>query len=277
MKKGLLGLITMVVAVSFIVFSGVANAATVSFAGNSMEANGDAAMAGGVLRLTTDGDGQAGSAFINTPFAFNANSSFSTFFQFRISGAYGSGGADGLTFILQNDPAGMDALAGGGENIGYGGIINSLAVEFDTWQNDYDPNSNHIGVNTNGSMVSLSTYSAPPDLNSGSPLYAWVDYNGATDLLEVYINTTNSKPGSPVISQTVDIYSLVGSQVYVGFSAGTGGLSNIHDIEDWSLTGLALAANVPGAGNSYVFPPFPLICGVPGASFPCESVTPERQ
>ncbi len=35
--------------------------------------------------------------------------------------------------------------------------------------------------------------------------------------------------------------------------------------------------NVPGAGNSYVFPPFPLICGVPGASFPCESVTPARQ
>ncbi len=33
------------------------------------------------------------------------------------------------------------------------------------------------------------------------------------------------------------------------------------------------AQAVPGVGNSYVFPPFPLICGVPGASSLCEVVT----
>ena len=27
--------------------------------------------------------------------------------------------------------------------------------------------------------------------------------------------------------------------------------------------------SIPGVGNSFVFPPFPAICGVPGASFPC--------
>jgi hypothetical protein len=239
MNKGFLGVIAIVAVVSFMVFSSFANAATVSFAGNSMEANGDAAMAGSVLRLTPNSGGQVGSAFINTPFGFNADSSFSTSFQFRISSGDGSGGADGLAFILQNAPAGMDALAGGGENIGYGtGITNSLAVEFDTYQNGFDPNSNHIGVDTNGNMTSLTTYNSPPDLNSGSLLYAWVDYDGTTDLLEVYINTTNSKPGSPVISQVVDIYSLVGSQVYVGFSAGSGLYYNIHDIEAWDFNGL---------------------------------------
>ena len=240
MRKVFLGVIAMVVVVSLFVFSSFANAATVSFAGNSMEVNGSAAMAGSVLRLTPDSGGQAGSAFINTPFAFNADSSFSTFFQFRISGVQGTGAADGLTFILQNSPAGIDALGGGGGSMGYGSptnITNSLAVEFDTYQNgEYnDPNSNHIGVDTNGNLTSLTTYSSPPDLNSGSSLYAWVDYNGATNQLDVYINTTSAKPGSPVISQGVAIYSLVGSQVYVGFSAGSGAFYNIHDIEAWQL------------------------------------------
>lgn len=35
--------------------------------------------------------------------------------------------------------------------------------------------------------------------------------------------------------------------------------------------------NVPGAGNSSVFPPFPAICGVPGNSFPCEYAGPTLQ
>ncbi len=30
--------------------------------------------------------------------------------------------------------------------------------------------------------------------------------------------------------------------------------------------------SIPGVGNSTVFPPFPAICGVPGASFPCRPV-----
>jgi len=238
-KKSFLGVFAVVMVVSLLL-SGFANAATVSFAGNSMEANGAATVAGGVLRLTGDAGGQAGSAFINTPFAFYNLSSFSTSFQFRVYGQLGSSGTDGLTFVMQNAPAGIDALGGGGGEIGYGSttnITNSLAVEFDTWTNvEYsDPNSNHIGVNTNGSMVSIATYNAPPDINSGSSLYAWIDYNGATNLLDVYINTTSTKPGSPAISQVVDIYSLVGNQVYVGFTSGTGAFYNVHDIEAWEL------------------------------------------
>ena len=31
--------------------------------------------------------------------------------------------------------------------------------------------------------------------------------------------------------------------------------------------------SIPGVGNSAVFPPFPAICGVPGASFPCAPPT----
>ncbi|MBI5631873.1 MAG: carboxypeptidase regulatory-like domain-containing protein [Nitrospirae bacterium] len=241
MKKFYWRVMTFFFAVCFMVCGGIADAGTVSFAGYSMETNGSAAETGGVLRLTTDGGGQAGSAFINEPFAIKADTSFSTFFQFRISGSQGSGGADGFAFLVHNAPAGINALGGGGGSLGYStptNITNSLAVEFDTWQNgEYsDPNSNHIGINTNGNLVSLTTYSSPPELNSGSSLYAWVDYNGGNSLLEVYINTTAVKPGTPVLSQIIDLNALVGDQAYAGFSAGTGGLRNVHDIEDWDFT-----------------------------------------
>ncbi|MBI5631874.1 MAG: carboxypeptidase regulatory-like domain-containing protein [Nitrospirae bacterium] len=253
MKKGLSGVMAIVVLIGYLFFSGVADAGTVSFAGYSMEINGTAAETGGVLRLTTAGGGQAGSAFIDTPFMLDAHSSFSTFFQFRISGGNGSGGADGLAFILHNSPAGIDALGATGGGLGYMGIPNSFAVEFDTWTNSgySDPNSNHIGIDVSGSVTSLATYSAPPDLNSGSPLYAWIDYNGITHLLEVYISNTSVKPDSPVISQVIDIYSFVGSQAYAGFSAGTGGLANVHDIEDLSFTGPAACTPPPSGMVSW--------------------------
>ena len=44
-------------------------------------------------------------------------------------------GADGLAFVLQNDPLGAHALGGNGGNYGAIGIKNGLGIAFDTWQN----------------------------------------------------------------------------------------------------------------------------------------------
>ena len=44
-------------------------------------------------------------------------------------------GADGLAFVLQNDPRGANAIGGGGGNYGAVGIKNGLGIAFDTWQN----------------------------------------------------------------------------------------------------------------------------------------------
>ncbi len=66
---------------------------------------------------------------------------------------------------------------------------------------------------------------------------------------------------------------------YGAFGTAYGG--NFYQIwqnaADFAVVGCNAATAVPGVGNSYVFPPFPLICGVPGTSFPCESVPPARQ
>lgn len=44
-------------------------------------------------------------------------------------------GGDGFAFLIHSDPKGTSALGGDGEDLGYGGTSNSLAIEFDTWTN----------------------------------------------------------------------------------------------------------------------------------------------
>ncbi len=72
-------------------------------------------------------------------------------------------GADGIAFVLHNDPKGFDAFGTFGEGIGYGrfnpGIASgnyigpSIAVEFDTYQNriQNDPACDHVAYLENGS------------------------------------------------------------------------------------------------------------------------------
>ena len=204
--------------------------------------NGNATQAGDVLRLTSTSANQAGSAFLDRPLAINANTSFETQFQFQISG--GSGGADGFVFMLQNDTQALNALGFTGGDLGYGsfqqaasaGISQSLAIEFDTYQNAWDSNNNHISILRDGGINNvLSTTVAPFDLNGGGLLNAWIDYDGNTNLLEVSLGDTLNKPETALLSLNIDLASVVGDQAFLGFSAGTGGLSNNHDIRNWEL------------------------------------------
>ncbi len=204
--------------------------------------NGNATQTGNVLRLTPSGINQAGSAFLDRPLAIDANTSFETQFQFQLTG--GSGGADGFTFMLQNDTQALNALGISGGDLGYGnvqntalpGITQSLAIEFDTYQNVWDTNNNHLSVLRDGNINNpLTTTAASLDLNSGSVLNAWIDYDGSTNLLEVYLGNTANKPGTELLSLNIDLASVLGSQAFLGFSAGTGGLSNNHDIRNWEL------------------------------------------
>lgn len=72
-------------------------------------------------------------------------------------------GADGITFVIHDDPREFDAFGTYGEGIGYGRfnpnfasgnfIAPSVAVEFDTYQNEFqnDPFSDHVAFLVNGS------------------------------------------------------------------------------------------------------------------------------
>ncbi|MBP8295645.1 MAG: hypothetical protein KAX84_06025 [Burkholderiales bacterium] len=220
----------------------------------SLQVNGDAACTGGVLRVTPALFDQSGSAFSTALIPLGAGAQFSTSFSFRMTGNDGDdndgAGADGIVFAVQ--PV-ASTVGGSGGGIGYDGIPTSLGVEFDTWNNGPgfgDPDGNHVGIDLNGSIVSVQTVSIPTRMNDGNVWYAWVDYDGST--LEVRLAQANIRPLSPTLSYAVDLASILGTtQAYVGFTSGTGSAWENHDILTWRFDdtfapiGVAQTVNVP--------------------------------
>jgi glucose/arabinose dehydrogenase len=195
--------------------------------------NGNTTQSGNNLRLTPDAATQAGSAFLKKPLAIDGNTSFSTQFQFQLTGAQGTNGADGFTFVLQNNGSSKE-VGGAGGALGLGGIGKSLAIEFDTYQHGFDQNNNNISILRDGNVVTpLATVAAPFDLNSGQALNAWIDYDGATNNLRVYLANNATKPTTATLAANVDLAAIVGTQAFIGFTAATGGLGNDQDIQNW--------------------------------------------
>jgi Domain of unknown function (DUF4347)/Legume lectin domain/PA14 domain len=220
---------------------------------SQIQTNGSALQSGTSLRLTAAVGGQAGSAFYRTPIAVDGGTSFNTQFQFRLGDGNGTNGADGFAFVLQNTAAGLTALGGSGGAYGYEGTgLQSLALKFDTFQNTGDPSNNFVSLlrdGSNGNPIG-SGVTSPIDFNSGNPINAWVDYDGATNTLRLYLATTTTKPTTATLTQTLDLSAIVGTQAYVGFSGGTGGLTNNQDIQNWTFSSSGTGGGGPnGTGT----------------------------
>jgi hypothetical protein len=221
------------------------NVMAAPFKNFDMVLNGAAALvdSGNTLRVSPV-TGGTGTAYVSSAFPVTATASFSTWFKFRI----GDGnGADGMTFIIQAD--GPDSVGQGGGGLGYGGISPSIAVEMDTYLNGWDPNANHLGINRAGATSSETTYTPGSDLDNETSQYIWIDYDGAVDQLSVYHSDANVKPGAPVMTLSVALDEEIGSSAYIGFTASTGGATNNHDIQDWTLSWDAEMVSVPTLGQ----------------------------
>ena len=76
---------------------------------------------------------------------------FTTYFKFQVhTAAICCTPGDGFAFVIQT--ASPTALGNGFGGIGYAGIPNSLAVEFDTFADTWDPNANHVAVQSCGTQ-----------------------------------------------------------------------------------------------------------------------------
>lgn len=216
-----------------------------------------------VLRLTS-GLGQSGSAFLQNSISLANNASFSSAFQFQISNPLGISdqdgqGADGLVFIV-NSTTTSTGIAGGG--IGYQGINRSIGVEFDTWNNGgIDKNNgNHVTINVNGD-VNASAYpatrfaalSTPANrLNGGMIWHAWVDYDGNAHRLEVRLSQSATRPAAPLVYLDIDLVNVFQSpNVFVGFTSGTGGAGNFHDILALEFNDDFAPIGAPPCGNTF--------------------------
>ena len=202
-----------------------------------MNLNGAASYDGSALQLTGTGVREAGSAFNSSAITIDESTSFQTSFAFRIGGGSGTTGADGMTFLLQNSAQGTDALGRSGGYLGYDTISNSLAIEFDTYRNRGDASANGIAVVLNGqTRNAIAESTAPFDLNSDQQYYAWVDYDGTTDQLSVYLSDTEIKPAVAVLETQVELDKVVGDAAFVGFSAGNFDQPNYHQVLAWNFT-----------------------------------------
>ncbi|MGV3505318.1 MAG: lectin-like domain-containing protein [Adhaeribacter sp.] len=141
-------------------------------------------------------------------------------------------GADGLAFVLQRGGTSMGAS---GEGLGYQGLSPSVVVEFDTWQNTYDPPFDHIGLQRNGSPNHAQAGILPPvmahpssaNIEDGLPHRVRLHWQAAGKTLRVYFDNVLR------LSRTEDLAntSFAGDPaVYWGFTAATGGSANLQTV-----------------------------------------------
>lgn len=213
-----------------------------------------------VLRLTDVGT-QSGSAFTADPVLFGDDYSFSTRFAFRIHDSGGLSdadgiGADGIVFVLQT--ASSYAVGWEGGNIGYLPLTPSLGIEFDTWKNvpvADDIDGNHVGIDVNGMIASLASVPVAQRMNDGDIWHAWIEYDGMTRLLQVWLSPFADRSDTALLSRNIDLASLLGGQeVYAGFTSGTAGGWGKHDILSWNLdaTGVPEPASIFLLGVSLI-------------------------
>ena len=251
-----------------------------------LQLNGSAAVAPGqapnpsVLRITGANGNLVGSTWYATPVSLQAG--FTTTFAFQFTGQGGSGGhADGIAFVVQHSPTGtgyLDQNVGG--SIGYGdddgddnpgtGIANSVAIEFDTFTNPWDPNNNHVAIQScldgnnsqhhggkcvmgarsgmNPTLALNSTLSSLNiNINDGAAHTAIITYSPPCSGCQ---NLTVSLDGKQVAAATLDIASLglnATDDAFVGFTASTGGGFENQDIVSWSFSSQTITQPVSTA------------------------------
>jgi len=229
--------------------------------GTSLTCVGDAGTVGSVLRVTPSAGGQSGAANSTTPITLGAGAVFSTQFQFRISETGGIDPADGFTFLLAADPSG---LGSSGQGMGYEGVVNSVAIEFDTYPNgdpDVANTSNHVSVDRNGhvadgsgqdDLAGVFPYGQSDCdhtnnirtgcLSNGDVWTANITYNGSA--LTVGFQDAGHPPQLNQIVLPIDIAADLGTtSAFVGFTAGTGSGFENHDILSWQFANTTQLAN----------------------------------
>ncbi|KAL9443002.1 hypothetical protein AB3S75_016376 [Citrus x aurantiifolia] len=171
-------------------------------------------------------------------------------FTIRISQYPNSGAGDGMTFIFAPDtnPSPLDSdgsFLGIMSRSPHGGSVSQLALELDTFTNEFDPDANHIGIdatNMSKPITVTSLNGTGIDLKSGRNIKVQIDYDGRTKML--YVSMAYSEyPLGRILEKPIIMSDVVPSSVYVGFTAATGDFSESHQVLDWTFTTMPLPSD----------------------------------
>jgi hypothetical protein len=84
-------------------------------------------------------------------------------------------------------------------------------------------------------MSAIAETGAPFMLDDGATHYAWVEYDGSTNRLSVSLANTAQRPLTALVTATVDLYAILGSSAFLGFSASCGNAVELAVIESLSI------------------------------------------
>ncbi|KAK9207913.1 hypothetical protein WN944_000262 [Citrus x changshan-huyou] len=129
--------------------------------------------------------------------------SIDTSFTFRISQYPNSAGSgDGMAFIFAPDSLPSTTFSSGSflgimDKYSQGNDMHQLAVELDTFKNDFDVDGNHVAIDTTSisqpvAVESLNSTSV--DLKSGKNITVIIQYNGWQNLIYVNVRDTDHPP-----------------------------------------------------------------------------------
>ncbi|WOK91836.1 hypothetical protein Cni_G00527 [Canna indica] len=178
---------------------------------------------------------------------------FTTRFSFVINSFNISDYGDGLAFFLAPYNTSRPQYSRGGLlGLFYNSSLTNLtvkavAVEFDTFSNDWDPKGDHIGIDVN-SIVSKMTAPWNSSVKEGRLATAWVSYDAKTHNLSVVVSYDSDHPVSSSLSFVVDLRDVLPERVAFGFSATTGNLTETHTLVSWSFSS-SLQASVSTDGK----------------------------
>ncbi|KAK3410624.1 hypothetical protein EUGRSUZ_J02577 [Eucalyptus grandis] len=179
-------------------------------------------------------------ASFNTSFFINIQNHFST-----------SSHGEGMAFVIAPDlvlPPGSEGQYLGLTNATTDGNATNrlVAIEFDTFKQDFDPDDNHIGLNINSVKselnVSLSDSGIQLVPEVAKNFTIWIQYDGLNKILQVFMvgednpEPAEQRPNDPVMIADLDIAKYVNERSYFGFAASTGSAIELHCVLGWNLT-----------------------------------------
>ncbi|KAF7805939.1 putative L-type lectin-domain containing receptor kinase VII.2 [Senna tora] len=220
--------------------------------------SGNASIQSSILTLTNTSYFSIGRAFFPSKIPTKPSNSssplpFFTSFIFSIAPSQDLLPGHGFVFILS--PSAGTTGVSSSQHLGFVNFTNDgnpnnhvFGIEFDVFKNQEfnDIDDNHVGVDVN-SLTSIASHAAgfwdgkddeefeDLKLNDRVNYQVWIDY------LDSRINVTlarvgQKRPRRPLITEHVNLSSVLLDEMYVGFCAATGQLVESHKILSWSFS-----------------------------------------
>ncbi|MBD3637391.1 MAG: gliding motility-associated C-terminal domain-containing protein [Crocinitomicaceae bacterium] len=185
-------------------------------------------------QLTTETAGIAGAIW--SPNTIDLNNDFDMTFQIYV-GDNDVWGADGMAFVLQQNPSGIGSP---GNGIGYASPYgappisnNNFIIEIDVWDNGAavptDVPEDHIAISENGSqhhdLLAPTPFPANQEVSDNAYHTYRVSWDASLQIIAVYWEGS----AIPLVALNYNIIANTfggSSNVYWGWTAGTGGVVN---------------------------------------------------